>query len=186
MEIALALPDPERGRRRSRTSAPAAAPSPPPWRASAPPGGSSPPTARRRPWRSPGRTSGRWGSPMCRRCAATGWHPWPPDALDLILDQPALYRRGRPPPGPGRPAVRAPHRPGRGAATGSTPFAPSRPRRLRCLRPGGLLAIEHGCDQGAPVRELFAARGPARRDDPAGPGRPGPGHAGVGARGNRR
>ena len=30
---------------------------------------------------------------------------------------------------------------------------------LRCLRPGGLLAIEHGSDQGGPVRALFDARG---------------------------
>jgi release factor glutamine methyltransferase len=42
---------------------------------------------------------------------------------------------------------------------------------VRCLRPGGLLAVEHGSDQGAVVRGLFAERGlcsPATRKDCAG------------------
>ena len=42
---------------------------------------------------------------------------------------------------------------------------------MRCLRPGGLLAIEHGCAQGSAVRELFNGRGlinPETRRDLAG------------------
>ncbi len=33
------------------------------------------------------------------------------------------------------------------------------PDACRCLRPGGLLALEHGCEQGAAVRQLLAAQG---------------------------
>jgi release factor glutamine methyltransferase len=116
-------------------------------------------------------------------------------ALDVILANPPYIAEGDPHLTRGDPRHEPP------AALVSGPDGLDAIRAIaadamRCLRPGGLLAVEHGCEQGAAVRALFRARGldapetrldlaghervtlgwcatpPSPRDDPATPVRP--------------
>ena len=96
--------------------------------------------------------------------------PFGPSSLDLILANPPYIPAADPHLGLGD----LPYEPRAALAAGPDGLDAIRlilRDAIRCLRAGGLLAVEHGCEQGGAVRRLFGDRGllaPETRADLAG------------------
>ena len=98
------------------------------------------------------------GLPNCLPLLGDWLAPIADHSLDLILANPPYIAAADPHLDHGD----LPFEPRTALASGPDGLDAIRPiaaAALRCLRPGGLLAIEHGYDQGELVRALFAARG---------------------------